>query len=93
MGASGVDLAIDAADVALMGDDVSKIPTALGLGRRALGVIKQNIVFSLVLNIAAVFIVSMGWLNIVGAAVVHQASSLAVILNSLRLLSGVRPRG
>ncbi|MFQ5810028.1 MAG: heavy metal translocating P-type ATPase [Armatimonadota bacterium] len=91
MGVGGADLAIDAADVALMGDDVGKIPTTLGLGRRALGIIKQNIVFSLVLNAAAVAVVAMGWLNIVGAAVVHQISSLAVILNSLRLLSGAKP--
>ncbi len=92
MGAGGADLAIDAADVALMGDDVGKIPTTLGIGREALRIIKQNIVFSLMLNSAAVAIVSMGWLSIVGAAILHQVSSLAVILNSLRLLSGAASR-
>jgi len=89
MGAFGSDVAIEAADVSLMSDDLSKIPQAIALSRRVLGVIKQNFAFSIAYNIVIMVVVT--WFvqhqhNMIWGAVAHQLSSLLVITNSLRLL-------
>jgi len=83
----GTDVAIASADVVLVGDDLRKLPDAIETGRRALAIIWQNILaFALVFNGLAVAAASLGWIGPVAAAVVHQVGSLAVVLNSLRLL-------
>ncbi|MBI5778350.1 MAG: cation-translocating P-type ATPase [Planctomycetes bacterium] len=89
MGAFGSDVAIEAADVSLMSDDLSKIPQAIALSRRVLGVIRQNFSFSILYNIVMMVVVT--WFvqhqhNMIWGAVAHQLSSLLVIANSLRLL-------
>jgi len=86
MGAAGTDVAIETADIALMTDELEKIPAAIRLSRKALRVIKQNIAFALVFNTALVFLSAQGWVTMILGAVMHQASSLLVILNSMRLL-------
>ncbi len=86
MGAAGTDVAIETADIALMTDELEKIPDTIRLSRRALRVIKQNIAFALVFNTALVFLSAQGWVTMILGAVMHQASSLLVILNSMRLL-------
>ncbi len=87
----GSDVAIASADVVLVGDDLRKLADAVTCGRRMLRIIWQNILgFALVFNAAAVAAASLGWISPVVAAVVHQVSSLAVVLNSLRLLVDVR---
>ena len=83
----GTDVAISSADVVLMGDDLSKLIDAIGTARRMLKIIRQNILgFALVFNVLAVAAASLGWISPVVAAVLHQVSSLTVVLNSLRLL-------
>ncbi len=83
----GTDVAIESADLVLVGDDLTKLPVALACGRATLRVIWQNILgFAVAFNILAVIAASMGWVSPVAAAVLHQASSLIVVLNSLQLL-------
>ena len=86
----GSDVAIASADVVLVGDDLRKLLDAVTCGRRMLRIIWQNILgFAVVFNVVAVIAASMGWVSPVAAAVVHQVSSLTVVLNSLRLLVDV----
>jgi Cd2+/Zn2+-exporting ATPase len=86
MGAAGTDVAIETADIALMTDELEKIPTAIRLSRKALQVIKENIAFALVFNSVLVFLSAQGRVTMILGAMMHQASSLLVILNSMRLL-------
>ena len=86
MGAVGTDVAIETADIALMTDELEKIPTAIRLSRKALRVIKENLIFALVFNTVLVLLSAQGWVTMILGAVMHQASSLLVILSSMRLL-------
>src|SRR5512139_3179268 len=86
MGAVGTDVAIETADIALMTDDLEKIPTAIRLSRKALRVIKENLIFALVFNTVLIILSAQGWITMILGAVMHQASSLLVILSSMRLL-------
>jgi Cd2+/Zn2+-exporting ATPase len=79
-------VAIETADIALMTDDIEKIPVLIQLSRKALRVIKQNLIFAIVFNTMMVFLSAQGWISMILGAIVHQASSLLVILNSMRLL-------
>jgi Cd2+/Zn2+-exporting ATPase len=69
-----------------MTDEIEKIPRAIRLSRRALRVIKENLAFALVFNTVLVYLSAQGWMTMILGAVLHQASSLLVILNSMRLL-------
>jgi Cd2+/Zn2+-exporting ATPase len=86
MGAVGTDVAIETADIALMTDELEKIPTVIQLSRKALRVIKENLLFAIVFNTIMVLLSAQGWVTMILGAVMHQASSLLVILNSMRLL-------
>jgi Cd2+/Zn2+-exporting ATPase len=86
MGAVGTDVAIETADIALMTDDLEKIPAVVRLSRKALRVIKENLVFALIFNTLMVILSAQGWVTMILGAVLHQASSLLVILSSMRLL-------
>jgi Cd2+/Zn2+-exporting ATPase len=86
MGAAGTDVAIETADIALMTDELEKIPISIRLSRKALRVIKENIAFALVFNTVLVFLSAQGWVTMIIGAIMHQASSLLVIFNSMRLL-------
>ncbi len=86
MGAVGTDVAIETADIALMTDELRKIPDVIRLSRKALRVIKENLVFALAFNTVLVFLSAQGWMTMILGAVLHQASSLLVILSSMRLL-------
>jgi Cd2+/Zn2+-exporting ATPase len=92
MGAIGTDVTVEAADVALMADDLSKVPQAIRLGRAVLGTIRQDIIFAVAFNAAMLLLASSGALSMVAGAVLHQVSSLAVALNSMRLFL-YRPEG
>jgi len=86
MGAAGTDIAIEAGDVVLMSDDLSKLGYIRELSSRAVATIRQNIWFSLI-NIA--FMVGaalIGWLGLVSGLLLNEASAVLVILNGLRLL-------
>jgi len=86
MGAAGTDVAIETADIALMTDELDKIPRVIRLSRKALRVIKENVAFALVFNTFMVILSTQGWMTMILGAILHQASSLLVILNSIRLL-------
>jgi Cd2+/Zn2+-exporting ATPase len=86
MGAAGTDTAIETADVALMADDLSKLSYAIGLSRRALRIIKQNIMFSLLIKAAFLIMIFMGWSTLWMAVLADTGSSLIVIANGMRLL-------
>jgi Cd2+/Zn2+-exporting ATPase len=95
MGAKGADVAIETADVALMANDLTRVPEAIALGRKTLRIITQNAVFAIAFNLAMVALAALGVLDMIGGALAHQVSSLGVILNSMRLLAvgGRRSRG
>ncbi len=86
MGAAGTDVALETADVAFLNDDLNKLPEIIALSRRALSVIRQNIAFSVVLNVFSVVAAGLGWISPVGGAVLHEGGAMAVILNAIRLL-------
>ncbi len=83
----GTDVAIASADVVLVGDDLRKLSHAIKLSRWMRKIIWQNILwFAVVFNVAAVIGAAMGWVSPLAGAVLHQVSSLIVVLNSMRLL-------
>jgi Cd2+/Zn2+-exporting ATPase len=86
MGAGGTAVALETADVALMADDVSKLPFAVGLSRKSRTIIKQNLWISL--GVIALLMPStlFGLAGISIAVVLHEGSTLLVIANALRLL-------
>ncbi|MFF2459753.1 heavy metal translocating P-type ATPase [Peribacillus simplex] len=86
MGGAGTDTALETADIALMGDDLSKLPYTISLSRKTLKIIKQNITFSLVIKILALLLIAPGWLTLWMAVFADMGATLLVTLNSLRLL-------
>lgn len=86
MGGTGSDIAIDAADIALVDDEVKELPHLLSLSRRMMSTIKLNLTFSMTLNFVAIALAFPGILNPVVGALVHNAGSVLVILNSALLL-------
>ncbi len=87
MGAAGTDVAIETADVALMNDDLNAVADLITLSRRVMNTVQLNILlFSIGFNVLGVTLSTLGLLNPVGAAVMHNVGSLAVVLNSARLV-------
>ena len=87
MGGAGTDTALETADIALMADDLSKIPFVIKLSRKSLSIIRQNITFSLVIKAVAILAVFPGWMTLWLAILADMGASLLVTLNSLRLLN------
>ncbi|WP_295596595.1 cation-translocating P-type ATPase [uncultured Methanobrevibacter sp.] len=85
MGSVGSDVAIEAADIALLGDDICKIPYLKKLSNSTLFTIKANIVMSMAINAAAIICSILGLLNPVTGAIVHNAGSCLVVLNAALL--------
>ncbi|MCH8205268.1 MAG: HAD-IC family P-type ATPase, partial [Candidatus Hydrogenedentes bacterium] len=86
MGAAGSDAAIETADIALMSDDLSKIPWLIGHSRRTLRIIKQNIAFALGLKLIFIVMAFLGLATLWMAIAADMGASLLVIFNGLRLL-------
>lgn len=86
MGGVGSDIAVDAADIALVDDEVKELPHLIALSRRMMITIKLNMTFSLTLNFVAIVLAIIGTLNPVVGALVHNAGSVLVITNSALLL-------
>ncbi len=86
MGAAGSAVAVETADIALMGDNLLKLPEAISLAKRTVGVMKQNIAISLITVVALVVGVFLGGVTMSIGMLVHEASVLIVILNAMRLL-------
>ncbi|MEF3330449.1 MULTISPECIES: heavy metal translocating P-type ATPase [Oceanobacillus] len=86
MGGAGTDTALETADIALMSDELNKLPYTIQLSRKALMIIKQNITFSLGIKAVALLLVVPGWLTLWIAIFADMGATLLVTLNSLRLL-------
>jgi Cd2+/Zn2+-exporting ATPase/Cu+-exporting ATPase len=91
MGAAGTDVAIEAADVALMRDDWTLVPEAIHLGRRSARVIRQNLGFTALYNVVGITLAFLGLLPPVWAAAAQSIPDVAIMLNSARLF-GKRDR-
>lgn len=91
MGGVGSDIAVDAADIALVDDKVSELPHLFKLAKRMMFTIKCNLTFSMTLNFVAIILAITGILNPVVGALVHNAGSVIVIINSA-LLTGWKAR-
>ena len=87
MGGIGSDIAVDAADMALVHDDIKELPHIFALSRRMMRTITLNLSFSMILNFAAIFLAMGGLLSPVLGALVHNAGSVLVIINSSLLLN------
>jgi Cd2+/Zn2+-exporting ATPase len=95
MGVAGSDAAIETADVALMSDDLSKLPWLIGHSRRTVAIMRENIVFSLLVKAIFVGLTFAGRATLWSAIAADMGASLLVILNALRLLhpSPIASRG
>ena len=87
MGGVGSDVAVDAADIALVDDEVKKLPHLMSLAKRMMITIKCNLSFSMGLNFLSIILAITGVLNPVIGALVHNAGSVVVIVNSALLLN------
>lgn len=87
MGGIGSDIAIEAADITLVNDDITQLPFLFRLARRSMTTIKLNLTFSMVLNFVAIVLAGSGMLSPVVGALVHNAGSVLVIANSALLLN------
>ncbi|QGH33849.1 cadmium-translocating P-type ATPase [Gracilibacillus salitolerans] len=86
MGGAGTDVALETADIALMGDDLSKIPYSIQLSKRTLRIIKENIGLALLLKVVALLLVIPGWLTLWLAIFADMGATLLVVFNALRLI-------
>lgn len=86
MGGVGSDIAVDAADIALVDDEVKELPHLVALSKHMMVTIKLNMTFSMTLNFIAITLAILGILNPVVGALVHNAGSIFVIINSAFLL-------
>ena len=87
MGGVGSDIAVDAADIALVDDAVKELPHLVALSRRMMTTIKLNLTFSMTLNFIAIALAIIGTLDPVVGALVYNAGSVLVITNSAFLLN------
>ncbi|NLX04263.1 MAG: cadmium-translocating P-type ATPase [Phycisphaerae bacterium] len=90
MGAAGSAVAVETADIALMGDNLLKLPEAIGLAKRTVNVMKQNIAIALVTVVLLLAGVFAGGVTMSIGMLVHEASVLVVIANAMRLLRNTR---
>lgn len=86
MGGIGSDIAVDAADIVLVNDEIRQLPHLVRLARKMMTKIRYNLAFSMLLNFAAILLAMTGILNPVVGALVHNAGSVFVIVNSAFLL-------
>lgn len=86
MGGIGSDIAVEAADIALIGDDIKAIPHLMELSKRTMRTININIIISMILNFVAIILAMTGVLNPIFGALVHNVGSVVVIVHSALLL-------
>ena len=84
MGAAGTDVALETADIALMADDLEKLAFAMRISRRTLGIVKQNIAFSLAIKAIFLVLAVGGWATLWMAVAADMGGSLLVVANGLR---------
>jgi Cd2+/Zn2+-exporting ATPase len=86
MGTAGTDVAIEAADVALLGDELSKVRYTISLSRKAFQKMRANIVFAIIWNVIGLSLASLGYLTPILAAILQEAGCISVVINSSLLL-------
>jgi Cd2+/Zn2+-exporting ATPase len=86
MGAAGTDVALESADVLLMADDLSRLPGALGLAKRARRIVRQNLAFAFTVMAVLMLLAIFGNIALPLGVVGHEGSTLIVVANGLRLL-------
>jgi Cd2+/Zn2+-exporting ATPase len=86
MGIAGTDVTMETAGIVLMTDDLSKVGKTMTLSRKVLSVIKQNVIFSIVVNVIGLLLSTQGFVSPVLASIIHEGNALIVVFNSLRLL-------
>ena len=86
MGAAGSAVAVETADIALMGDDLLRLPEAIGLAKRTVSVMRQNIAIAMITVLALLAGVFAGGVTMSIGMLVHEGSVLVVILNAMRLM-------
>ncbi len=86
MGGAGTDTALETADIALMADDLEKLPYTISLSRKTLNIILQNVSFALGLKLIALLLIIPGWLTLWMAIFADMGATVIVVLNSLRLM-------
>jgi Cd2+/Zn2+-exporting ATPase len=91
MGGAGTGVALETADVVLMGDDLATLPFAIGLSRQAATIIKQNLIIAMAVILMLIIATLAGWANIGTAVILHEGSTMLVVANSLRLLAYANP--
>jgi len=93
MGGAGTDVALETADVALMADDLSRLPFAVALSRASRRIIRQNLFISMGVVALLIPATLFGWAGIGVAVLLHEGSTLVVVMNALRLLAYRSPAG
>ena len=93
MGMGGTDVALETAEIGLMADEIERLPQIIGLSRKALKVIRANVIFSMSVNLISVFLGSFGVIGPVIGALIHEGSSVPVLANSARLVNYKLERG
>jgi len=88
---NGTDVAIETAEVGLLSDDLTRLPHLLRISRKAISTIKQNVLFALAVLALAIILTVPGILSPVTGALLHELSSIPVIMNSARLI-GFEPK-
>lgn len=86
LGGASTDVALETADVALMGDDLTKLPFAVALGRATRNLILQNLVIAMGVIFTLILSALFGWAGLGITVLIHEGSTIVVALNSLRLL-------
>ncbi|MRR30981.1 cation-translocating P-type ATPase, partial [bacterium] len=87
MGMAGTDVALETADIGLMADEIERIAQIIDLSRQALRVIRQNVIFSMSMNVLSVALGGFGIIGPVVGALMHETSALPVLANSARLIN------
>lgn len=87
MGLAGTDVALETADIGLMADEIERIPQIIDLSRQALRVIRQNVIFSMSMNVLSVVLGGFGIIGPAIGALMHETSALPVLANSARLIN------
>ena len=90
MGAAGTDVALETADVALMADELDRLPAAIRLSRRAHNNIKINIALSLAVVAILIIAALAGWMTLTTGLLLNEGSAALIILNGLRMLASGR---
>jgi Cd2+/Zn2+-exporting ATPase len=87
MGLAGSDLAMETASIGLMADEIERLPQIIDLSRKALRVIRQNVIFSMSMNVVSLLLGGFGIIGPAIEALMHEVSALPVLGNSARLIN------